>query len=263
MEHQGHRQQSLLGERGALLRLGPLTSYANTAIIGLLVVLTVFVLLPRLFGRRLSSRSKGWSVLILGPTGAGKTALFWRLRDGKFKNTVMSMQPNQCDVTVERQKSIHVIDLPGHPRLESYFQREVVNAKGVVMMVDAMDFNSSKDEVARQMYRLLTSPVIRGRGVPILVACNKQDGGAKAHSTDFIRKRLEKLIFEMYQSDTGDSMTGSSANEHNILSATGDGFTFADLAVRRRFHRPLQVSFAKVSVKEDDIAPISQFFAEL
>jgi signal recognition particle receptor subunit beta len=242
---------------------GPGQSYAFTALVGLAVLLLLLFVLPRrLFGRS-SPRKKGWSVLILGPSGAGKTALFLRLRDGKLKDTVTSMQPNEGRVVVENNKQIRIMDLPGHPTLhESYLQSEVVNAKGVVVVIDSMDFNASKEEVARQMYRLLTSPVIRGRGVPVLVACNKQDGGAKAHSTDFIRKRLEKLIYELYVTDTGDSMKDTDAREHNILSASGDGFSFADLAVRRRFHRPLTVSFAKISVKEGDIDVVRRFCAD-
>ena len=44
----------------------------------------------------------------------------------------------------------------------------------------------------RFLYEVLTHPAVRKRRVPVLLACNKADHGAKAHTVDFIRKRLEK-----------------------------------------------------------------------
>lgn len=235
----------------------------------------VFVfILPRIWRGKSSGGRGGWSLLLVGPSNAGKTAMFLRLRDGEVssgnKETVTSMLPNEGSVAMRVggvAKNIHVIDLPGHPRLESYFFKEVPRAKGIVMVVDCMDFNSSKEEAARHMYRLLTSPVVRGRGVPILVACNKSDGGAKAHSAEFIRKRLEKMVYEMYMSDreSGLDSIGNDKDEreHNILTGKGDGFSFSDLAERRKFHRPLHVSFEKISVKEGDLDAVKEFACKL
>lgn len=234
-----------------------------TAVVGLVIAHVLLVLLSRV----LKKDSGGWSVLLVGPCNAGKTALFLRMKEPgrkEIQDTVTSMQPNSGVVSLGKDDGqCHVIDLPGHPRLASYFDKEVTKAKGIVMVVDSMDFNGSKDEAARHMYRLLTSPVIRGRGIPILVACNKSDGGAKAHSVDFIRKRLEKLLYDVYTSDTGnsglDSIGNEEAREHNILTGSGDAFSFSDLAEKRRFHRPLHVSFEKISVKENDIDAVRAF----
>lgn len=46
----------------------------------------------------------------------------------------------------------------------------------------------------RQLYDVLAHPVIQQNRIPILLACNKIDMGLKAHSVDFIRKRLEKEL---------------------------------------------------------------------
>lgn len=46
----------------------------------------------------------------------------------------------------------------------------------------------------RQLYDVLTHPAVIGRRLPIFLACNKSDMGVKAHSVDFIRKRLEKEL---------------------------------------------------------------------
>ena len=50
----------------------------------------------------------------------------------------------------------------------------------------------------RQLYDVLAHPVIQQNRIPILLACNKIDMGLKAHSVDFIRKRLEKELDQVW-----------------------------------------------------------------
>ena len=35
-------------------------------------------------------------------------------------------------------------------------------------------------------------PTVRKRRIPVLIACNKSDEGPKAHTVEFVRKRLER-----------------------------------------------------------------------
>ena len=214
--------------------------------------------------RRSGSSSK-WSILLVGPCNSGKTSLFLTLKNGKLgQGTVTSMQPNEGFVKISQgdgqaPREVHVIDLPGHPRLESFFFKHVNAAKGVIFMIDSIEFMPNKEEIARQVYRLLSSPVIRGRGIPILMACNKADGGAKAHTVDFIRKRLEKDIQEIHASNYNlESIGSEKEQEHNFLFE-GDSFKFSDLAVKRKFHRPLTVTFAKISVLDGDLEAVKDF----
>ena len=44
---------------------------------------------------------------------------------------------------------------------------------------------------------MLASRTISSRKVPVLLAANKVDCGAKAHSVEFIRKRLEKALDQL------------------------------------------------------------------
>ena len=46
----------------------------------------------------------------------------------------------------------------------------------------------------RQLYELLSMPAVAKRRPPVLLAANKQDQGSRAHTLDFIRKRLEKEL---------------------------------------------------------------------
>ena len=46
--------------------------------------------------------------------------------------------------------------------------------------------------LCRQLIEILNHPYVRKRRIPLVIACNKSDEGAKAHTVDFVRKRLEK-----------------------------------------------------------------------
>ena len=52
-------------------------------------------------------------------------------------------------------------------------------------------------QVAEHLYDVLASRTISSRRVPVLLAANKADCGAKAHSVEFIRKRLEKALDQL------------------------------------------------------------------
>lgn len=45
----------------------------------------------------------------------------------------------------------------------------------------------------RQLYEVLAARGL-SRGLPVLLAANKADHGAKAHSPDFVRRRLEREL---------------------------------------------------------------------
>ena len=48
--------------------------------------------------------------------------------------------------------------------------------------------------VSRQLYEVLAHKSVAGRRMPVLLAANKADAGIKAHTADFIRKRLEREL---------------------------------------------------------------------
>ena len=51
--------------------------------------------------------------------------------------------------------------------------------------------------MAEQLYDVLASRAISSRQTPVLLLANKADCGAKAHSVEFIRKRLEKALDQL------------------------------------------------------------------
>ena len=46
--------------------------------------------------------------------------------------------------------------------------------------------------LCRQLLEILAHSAVRKHRIPVLIACNKSDEGAKAHTVDFVRKRLER-----------------------------------------------------------------------
>jgi len=100
------------------------------------------------------SGPKGDSVLLMGPCDSGKTTLFLQLRDGALRtSTVASMQPNEASIRLRSDKTrssrpVHLVDIPGHPRLRRDFDRYVSSARGVVFLVDSVDFMPNKSATA-------------------------------------------------------------------------------------------------------------------
>ena len=80
------------------------------------VILLIFLL------RRQKSSSRR-SVLIVGPSDAGKTALFSQLVHGRCVDTYTSMVENSdvksiaSDDGSKSPKTVQLVDLPGHDRL--------------------------------------------------------------------------------------------------------------------------------------------------
>ena len=140
----------------------------------------------------------------------------------------------------KREKQLRLVDVPGHPRIsKGIFAGHTDRAKGVIFVVDSVDFMVQKDQVgtaafhagevasgvswclevdshrhscaacfdapsefsclqvAEQLYDILASKAVSSRQMPVLLLANKADMGAKAHSVEFIRKRLEKALDQL------------------------------------------------------------------
>eukprot|EP00270_Netrium_digitus_P002859 TRINITY_DN13227_c0_g1_i4.p1 TRINITY_DN13227_c0_g1~~TRINITY_DN13227_c0_g1_i4.p1 ORF type:complete len:194 (+),score=44.73 TRINITY_DN13227_c0_g1_i4:54-635(+) len=168
------------------------------AISALLVVLAaLFTFLAVSFALRGSKRD---AIVLLGPCGAGKTALYFQLRDGStHEGTVSSMESNEGRFALFQElekkpkaaKAVHLVDVPGHPRLRAKVEEALGQARALVFVIDALDFMPNLRQNAQFIYDVLRKRTVAQRRIPILVACNKTDK-VTAHSVDFIRKQLEK-----------------------------------------------------------------------
>lgn len=97
--------------------------------------------------------------------------------------------------------------------------------------------------------QVISDPMLQRRGVPLLLVCNKTDEGAKAHTTDFVRKRLEKELEAL----RGTRATlGEGAPQGGRIAREGEAFTFVGL-------RSPRVSVAGGSALTGDLNEVLEF----
>ncbi|GJP42952.1 hypothetical protein CLOM_g2472 [Closterium sp. NIES-68] len=229
--------------------------------IGVLLASLIFLLAVRLAfaGPRFNT------IVLLGLCGAGKTSLWYKLRDGSTHGgTVTSMAVNDDKFPLHaelsknpRARPVHLVDAPGHPRLRSLAGPFLSRACGIVFVVDALDFTLNIRPNAEFLYELLSSAAVQRRRVPVLLACNKMEK-VTAHSVEFIRKQLEKEIEKLRSSRHSMASVGSSkdgASQGLALKGSGGTFRFADCV------NP--VSFAECSVASDNLNGVESFIRDL
>ncbi|KAL4427612.1 hypothetical protein ABPG75_001701 [Micractinium tetrahymenae] len=236
-------------------------SSAFTLLVALAAVLLVLALLKVWL-----SGPGGSTVLLVGPCDAGKTTLFHQLLEGSTHlGTVASMQANVAEGVLASEKGVggaakkpfQLVDIPGHPRVRGQMERHAERAAGVVFVVDSVDFMPRKTEAAEQLYEVLSQAALARRRAPVLLACNKQDMGSKAHTVDFIRKRLEKEIDQLRSTRgaLGD-VGGGKAGDAPQLGLAGEPFTFESHARARG----VKVSAVGVSaVDKGGVAEVEAF----
>lgn len=48
----------------------------------------------------------------------------------------------------DKATAVHLVDVPGHPRVRRAFERHLPSVRGIVFVVDALDFLPHKTETA-------------------------------------------------------------------------------------------------------------------
>ncbi|KAJ1655526.1 hypothetical protein IWQ61_004743 [Dispira simplex] len=187
-------------------------------------------------------------ILMLGVSGAGKTALLYKLREGQLVETRTSMDSNTYNIELEQgSRSFTLVDIPGNPRLRAQYRTKLNQARAIVFLVDSARVVRNVREVAAFLYELLTSPSVTEPAVPITVLCNKEDL-LTAMPVDDIRKLLEDELdrLRVTQSAALDTHDGldESAMAHQYLGYEGQAFQFNQLAN--------DIQFDSCSVKKDD-----------
>ncbi|TKY58667.1 Signal recognition particle receptor subunit beta [Spatholobus suberectus] len=188
--------------------------------------------LPLLLPVRLFKRTKSNTIVLTGLTGAGKTVLFYQLRDGSIhEGTVTSMEPNEdtfvlhSETTQKRKvKPVRVVDVPGHSRLRPKLDEYLPQAAAVVFAVDAVDFLSNCRAASEYLYDILTKGSVVRKKIPLLILCNKMDK-VTAHSKEFICKQMGKEIDKLRASRSAVS-EADVANEFT-LGVSGEPFSFS------------------------------------
>lgn len=230
----------------------------------LAVVAIAVALISSLIALRLAfSSPRPTTIVLLGLPGAGKTSLWYKLRDGStHSGTVTSMAVNEDSFPLHAELSknpkarpIHMVDIPGHPRVRSLCAPFLARARGLVFLVDAMDFTLNIRPNAEFLFELLTSASVQRRRVPILLVCNKMER-VTAHSVEFIRKQLEKELEKLRVSRQAMASDGMAKEAPLSLALKGTGvFRFTDCVN--------SITLGECSVVTDNLNDVETFIRDL
>lgn len=234
-----------------LHQIPPNQLYAS---LGVLLFTILFLFFLRLF-----KRTKSNTIVLTGLSGAGKTVIFYQLRDGSsHQGTVTSMEPNEGTFVLHSEKTkngktkpVHLVDVPGHSRLRPKLDEFLPQAAGIVFVVDALEFLPNCRAASEYLYDLLTKASVVKKKIPVLILCNKTDK-VTAHTKEFIRKQLEKEIDKLRTSRS--AISDADISNEFTLGEPGEAFSFS--------HCYNKVTVAEASGLNGEISQVEQFIRE-
>ncbi|ORY25713.1 signal recognition particle receptor beta subunit-domain-containing protein [Naematelia encephala] len=156
------------------------------AAVGGLVILLIFLSFFRQSSSLSTRRTGVPTVLLVGPSDAGKTALFAKLVHNVYPQTHTSLKTSittfpltSPDEPEAPARQIKLIDVPGHPRLKDEFGKYAAEAWGVVFVVDVVGLVRNAGSVAEQLPPILTTlsnlSLRTSQPLKLLILANKTD----------------------------------------------------------------------------------------
>lgn len=208
---------------------------------------------------------KRTAILMYGPPAAGKTTLFYTLKDGAVcTGTTSSLKENNATFKLHNSTSddeanqVHLIDYPGNPKLSARLADFLPMTKAIVFVLNANAKQDVEAYAAEQMFQLLTNPMVVEHSLPILVACNQSDYPLSS-KPPLLRKILETELTKLRETTGKGNATldlGEDWPESVPLGQEDEDFTFND-------HSPCPVSFIACSAtKGRKLDEVSSFCRE-
>ncbi|XP_024080645.1 signal recognition particle receptor subunit beta [Cimex lectularius] len=178
------------------------------------------------------------TVLLTGISDSGKTLIFTRLVQNKFVHTHTSIKENSAEYTTTKDRTVQIVDIPGHERLRGKFLEQYKkNARAFIYVIDSLTLQKDVRDVADYLYTLLTDGET-GKCRNVLIFCNKQDH-ATAKGIPVIKAVLEKELNTVRTTRTHSLQSTDGSDSGEIyLGIKDQEFDFAHLL-------PTVVSFAE------------------
>ena len=205
------------------------------------------------FVRRGGRRS---CVVLYGPMGSGKTALYHRLKTGDFVATVTSMKENEATFDWQgcERRGQHTVDIPGHGRLRWRVKDFVPICKALLIVVDSTALGNVAN--ARDAANCVWDAIhVKPAGAKIIIVCNKSDD-ILAVSCKRVRVLLEAQLSALartrsrYPGFHGDDEEGEAAAVDETVAGAGENFNFDTSS-------PVPVTFVATSVKRGDLKQLN------
>ncbi|KAJ2573787.1 hypothetical protein GGH95_004008 [Coemansia sp. RSA 1836] len=124
-----------------------------------------------------AQKKRNNAIVIVGPMGAGKTALWTRLRFPDSKDqpeTQTSMSVNAAEVHIN-ESNAYLVDIPGHQKYRQDRDSYLPMARGIIFVVDSTRAAETVRPTAELIYDVLANNKVQTNETPVLLLCNKQD----------------------------------------------------------------------------------------
>lgn len=202
-------------------------------------------------------RIRGRMALLVGQCGAGKTALFFRLRDRVEVQSVSSLKPLRETLQIQTGEEgetlgpLELVDYPGHLRLRGKLVELLKEARCIIYVVDSEDKQKLKD-VAEHLYELFTQPEVTELHTPMILACNKSDLPT-ARTEKFVIEEIEREIEQMRVSRAATLEGQDQADSY--LGIDGEKFRLLE-------HSPCPIQTCRISAKRLQLDPLYDFLRQ-
>ncbi|EDV24212.1 uncharacterized protein TRIADDRAFT_57475 [Trichoplax adhaerens] len=146
-----------------------------------------------------------------------------------------------------RARYLHLIDIPGNDKLRfNYIRNQVSSLKGIVFVVDSLNIQRELRDVSSLLYDILANKVVIKNKVPVLIACNKQDG-TTAKSQKVVIKLLEQEMDKLRITRTAALKDGNDNSEEAVdfIGKKGKDFEFSHVM-------PVRVTSTECNAKGDN-----------
>ena len=223
----------------------------ETSLIAILVSIGL-ILLSAIIGGVifLKKGKKENTVFLVGLSGSGKTALFYYLIAKQNTPTITS---HEYDI-VKSNKRMHLVDLPGHPRIRTEVMNRLKEATGIIFTIDSETVLKNMSDIANFLYDILSDTTIIQNKVPFLILATKSDIKG-SRDIDLIQQDLEKELDFIRSNRFTANYVEHGESEQLFLGEEGKEFTFAQLTN--------SVSFQTCSVIHKDIISVTTFLNSL